>query len=316
MPDHPTAITIGNFDGVHIGHTALVRRCRELAGNGGKVVVLAFDPHPMTKLRPQVAPPRLTTFEQRTAWLREAGADEVARLTPDDTLLGKTPGQFVDWLRAQHSPRWIVEGADFHFGKGRAGNVEVLRTLGQKLGFECDVVGAVEVALTDQLMARASSSLVRWLLSHGRVRDAAIVLGRPYELAGTVVQGDRRGRTIGFPTANIATEQLLPADGVYAAEVVLPSGRRTAGAFNVGSRPTFNGTGRRAEVHVLGASGNGNAPEWAPLDGLPEYGWPIAVRLIAWIRDDVRFDGVATLVDQIRRDCERTRRLVGEAVPS
>ncbi len=295
-----TAVSIGNFDGVHLGHAALIQRCRELVGPGGRVHVLAFDPHPMTRLKPEAAPARLSTFERRAALLRGLGADEVVKLVPDETLLSKPPREFVGWLVERHGPAWVVEGDDFHFGKGRAGNNRVLRELGSEFGFGVDVVPPVEVALGDDLVVRASSSIVRWLVAHGRVSDAARVLGRPYEVEGVVVRGDQRGRTIGFPTANLRTEQLLPEDGVYAGTATLPDGSVVAAAVNVGHRPTFRGTERRLESHFL---------DVAPA-GIAGYDWPVRIALHAWLRDDLRYDGVPALVEQIRRDCARTRRVL------
>lgn len=295
-----TAVTIGNFDGVHVGHAALVRRCRALAGNG-PVHVLSFDPHPMTRLRPEAAPARLSTFEQREAWLRALGADFVHRLTPDESLLNKSAREFVAWLVDQYHPQFIVEGDDFHFGKGRAGNNQVLRSLGPEFAFDVDVVPPVEVALGDDLIVRASSSILRWLITQGRVADAARVLARPYEVAGTVTQGDQRGRAIGFPTANLRTECLLPADGVYAAYGILGNGRRLAAAVNIGTRPTFDGQSRRLEAHLL---------DVRPHDALDGYNWPLRIQLIAWVREDLRFDDVDSLVQQIHRDCDRVRDLL------
>jgi riboflavin kinase/FMN adenylyltransferase len=258
----------------------------------------------MTRLRPESAPARLSTFEQREAWLRAAGADEVIRLTPDDDLLGKSAREFVDWLLATFKPGFVVEGDDFHFGKGRSGNNAVLRELGQSLGFKLDVVPPVEVALGDDLIVRASSSILRWLISHGRVDDATRILGRPYELAGTVTKGDQRGRTIGYPTANLATDCLLPADGVYAGYATLPDNRTLPAAINVGARPTFNGVTRRLEAYLLDAT---------PTDhtlAVDHYNWSLKVQLIAWVRTDLKFDDIPTLVKQIDRDCGRVRDLL------
>ncbi len=234
-----TAITIGNFDGVHAGHRALVAAARALAGVPGRVVALCFDPHPFSVLRPQLAPARLTTFPQREALLRQAGADAVVRLQPTTEFLALSPEQFIRSLIADYHPSAIVEGPDFHFGAGRKGSPATLAALGEGLGFSVQIVPPVEVVLEDQLTARASSTMVRWLLSVGRVADAARVLGRPHALSGMVRQGQRRGRTIGVPTANLEAEQMLPADGVYAAVATLPDGRRCGAAMNVGTPPTF-----------------------------------------------------------------------------
>jgi len=317
MPDPanaiPTAVTIGNFDGVHLGHAALVHRARDLVGARGRVVAVAFDPHPFTRLRPAAAPARLTGFTRRVELLMAAGADEVVRLEPTDELLATSPEAFMQSVRERHAPSWLVEGPDFHFGKGRAGGVLTLARLGRELGYATIVVDPVEVALGDHLVARASSSLVRWLVTQGRVRDAALVLGRPYELAGEVRRGDRRGRTIGFPTANLATDCLLPADGVYAATATLPGGGVHRAAVNVGARPTFSGVERRTEVHLLDLGGSASV---GTIDGLPEYDWPLTIRLESWLRDQVRFESVHALSDQLARDVHRVRDLLPTPTPA
>ncbi|MBS0196090.1 MAG: riboflavin biosynthesis protein RibF [Planctomycetes bacterium] len=289
-----TAVTIGNFDGVHVGHVSLVHRARQLVGHSGRVVVMSFDPHPITLLRPDHAPPRLSLFDRRAELLKAQGADEVVKLEPTRELLNKEPDEFIADLVRSHTPSVLVEGDDFHFGRARRGSPQTLRILGQAMGFDVEVVPAIEVPLGDHQIARASSSLVRWLLRHGRVRDAEIVLGRPYELAGTVVKGDQRGRTIGFPTANLATDCLLPADGVYATLAALPDGSLAPAAVNIGTRPTFSGPDRRVEAHLLGTRWNG-----------PEYGWPLSLRFVAWLRDQVRFDSVQRLQEQLARDTDR-----------
>jgi riboflavin kinase/FMN adenylyltransferase len=311
MPE-ATALTIGNFDGVHVGHGALVRRAQELAGKTGQVIALAFDPHPMSMIRPQATPERITTFGRRAQLLRELGCDEVVRLVPTVELLGQMPDQFMRSLVERYRPAFIVEGDDFRFGKGRAGDVRTLAELGGAMGFRTEVVGAVEVGLSDHLTVRASSSIVRWLLTQGRVRDVATVLGRPYELAGTVVKGEQLGRTIGFPTANLSTECLLPADGVYAGLAELPGGNLAAAAINIGTRPTVNGAGRRAEAHLMPLEVGGGTHEVAlgARHGLPDYGWALSLRFVAWLRDDLKFESVDVMVDQIRRDCARVNRVL------
>ncbi|MDX2130648.1 MAG: riboflavin kinase [Planctomycetota bacterium] len=306
-----TAISIGNFDGVHLGHQRLIRRARELCGPAGRVVALAFDPHPTTRLRPAHAPARLTSFEQRADLLRDAGADLVEPLEPTDTLLARSPEDFIRDILSRHAPAYFVEGHDFRFGHQRRGSVRTLHELGARHGFVCDVVEPVDVVLGDHQLARASSTLARWLLTHGRVADVARVLGRPYEIIGEVVPGDRRGRQIGVPTANIRTEQALPAEGVYAGVATLPDARRLPAAVSVSSRPTFDGVGRRLEAHLLlDPADAAQAPaRWAPIPGLPEYAWPLRIALTSWIRDDLRFDSVGALCDQMARDIALVRRL-------
>ncbi len=297
-----TAVTIGNFDGVHAGHAALVRRARELVGDRGRVVALAFDPHPAGVLRPGGGPARLTTYARRAELLGALGVDEVVRLDPTRALLGMGADEFVARVVRDWAPDVIVEGRDFCFGRGRSGDVGTLRTLGGVHGFVVEVVDPVRVALTDQSVVVASSSVARWLLEYGRVRDIAVVLGRSYELAGEVVRGDRLGRTIGFPTANIDCETTPPCDGVYAAVATLPDGRRVDAALSVGTRETFDGTDRRVEAFVMGV---GEADEDGALAGMAEYGWRLRLELVGWVRDQARFASVDALVEQMGRDCAR-----------
>jgi riboflavin kinase/FMN adenylyltransferase len=309
-----SVITIGNFDGVHVGHAALVRAARDLADrHAARVVALAFDPHPMTVLKPEAAPARLMPFARRAELLLTLGADEVHRLEPTAALLAKSPEEFIRTKVQRHGAVAFVEGYDFHFGKGRAGNNAVLAALGRGLGFEARVVDPVQVTLTDHTVVTASSSLTRWLLSHGRARDAAVVLGRPHEIAGVVGPGDRRGRTIGFPTANLHTSDMLPADGVYAAWAVLADLRRFPAAVNIGPRPTFAGMDRRVEAHLIGAAPDASGPNIA---GLPEYNWPLRLELTAWVRDQVRFESVAALVEQLHRDAARAATICHNPPPA
>lgn len=299
------AITIGNFDGVHVGHQALVSVARRCIGPQGEVIAMVFDPHPASVLRPESQPQRVSTFEQRERWLRTAGADRIIRLTPSPELFALEAEAFVEQLVEDFSPTLLVEGPDFHFGKGRRGNVHVLSTLGRRLGFACEVVPQVEVALTDQHLVPASSTVVRWLISSGRVRDAAIVLGKPYGIDGVVTRGDRRGRTIGFPTANVRTPCMMPADGVYAALASLQNGRQFVAAVNVGPRPTFGVAARAIEAHLLHVPIEIEPDGTKRIAGMPEYGWGITLEFVAWLRDAAAFGSLDELVRQIQRDCER-----------
>jgi len=293
------AVTIGNFDGVHVGHRSLIHRARELAGPDGRVIAMAFDPHPTATLRPEKAPSRLTTFTQRAKLLQEAGASEVIKLEPTRALLNLEPDAFITQVVQQHQPTWIVEGPDFHFGHRASGTPKTLEILGKAFGFEVVIEPPVEVELLDQSLVRASSTLTRWLISHGRVADAAKVLGRPYALVGTVKQGDQRGRTINVPTANLETQCMPPADGVYAAFAHLPDGRSLPAAVNVGTRPTFAGVDRRIEAHVIDTR----------LDGL-EYGWSLELEFISYLRDQVKFDSIERLRAQLQKDCDRAMNLL------
>lgn len=289
-------------------------------GSGCRVVVLAFDPHPLSNINPAAAPARLTSFEDRRSLLLRAGADEVVRIEPTAARLASTPEEFIGDVVARYAPMAFVEGEDFRFGRGRTGDIALLRALGKQHGFEVCVVDAVDVVLDDHAVVKASSTLCRWMVAQGRVRDAKAILGRPYCVRGTVVRGDRRGRTIGFPTANVETgDLLLPADGVYAAVAELPGGRRLPAAVNIGERPTFAGAARTVEAHVLvplGAGENiaaGSAAAghgWQPLDQLPEYGWPIALEMVGWVRDQCRFSGIDALCAQLSRDSCRVQTMV------
>ncbi|MHC4947314.1 MAG: bifunctional riboflavin kinase/FMN adenylyltransferase [Planctomycetota bacterium] len=292
-----TALTIGNFDGVHSGHATLVAAARAAVGPSGRVVVLSFDPHPVARLRPGAAPGRLTRFGRRVERLRAAGADEVVRLEPTDELLATEPRAFIEQVVAAHRPRVLVEGPDFRFGRGRAGSVAMLRDLEGPLGFRLEVIDPVEAEISGQLVVRVSSSMIRWLLDRGRVRDAGRLLGRPVELDGEVVPGDRRGRAIGVPTANLDTGDLhLPADGIYAGRAERPDGTVWPAAISVGTKPTFGDNPRVCEAHLIGYPG--------PLD---DYGWTIRLELADWLRAQLAYRDVDALVEQLHRDIDRCR---------
>ena len=326
MPDR-TVLTIGNFDGVHLGHRALIERARAVAdaesgagepgaggdrgarGGRGRVVAIAFHPHPVTVLAPEKATAALTTFDQRSAWLIQAGADEVVRLEPTPGLLKLSPQQFVDRLVADYRPSAFVEGEDFRFGHHRAGDIATLRELGLTRGFDLHTIDPVIVALTDQTVVTASSSFTRWLLSNGRVRDVAAILGRWYELTGTVVRGDQRGRELGFPTANLRIDTLAPGDGVYAAHAIMPGGRIFPSAVHVGPAATFDKAERTVEAHIIGWRGS-------VAEGTPEYGWPLVLHLVSWLRGQVRFDSAGDLVDQMGRDVARAEELARRDGPA
>ena len=303
MDEGRSVLTIGNFDGVHEGHRSLVRACRGIAdasGTGAQVVALAFDPHPASRLRPGTEPLGLSLWRQRERWLLEAGADRVERLEPTPDLLDLSPEAFVESLVEAHRPIGIVEGADFRFGKARAGDMDALRAMGVSRGFGVTVVDPVEIALSDGTVARASSTLVRWLVSRGRVTDASAVLGRAFEIDAEVTTGDRRGRTIGYPTANLAlaSGMVVPADGVYAGEGELPDGRTFGAAISVGTNPHFGGVRRRVEAHLLDCPREG-----ASISGLGEYGWRLRLRFWAFVRDQGVFPSLEALLGQMERDC-------------
>ncbi|MHC4414813.1 MAG: bifunctional riboflavin kinase/FMN adenylyltransferase [Planctomycetota bacterium] len=300
-----SAITVGHFDGVHRGHVELIKAARAAAGPGGTVTAISFEPDPLAVLRPQAAPKQLSKFEQRREWLTEAGADEVVALRPTPELLRQSPEAFLTRLVREYRPSVIVEGPDFRFGRDRAGSGATIERLQGSLGYRTVIIDDVETALSDQAAVRVSSSLIRWLISRGRVRDGALLLGRPYELRGEVVSGDGRGAgTLGVPTANLDHgDFLLPADGIYAGVAVRLSEPGNPGfpaAISVGVKPTFGEHPRVCEAHLIGFEGS---PD--------DYGWTMALRFHDWLRDQIAFDRVELLIDQVHRDIERVRQASG-----
>ncbi len=297
MTTAPSVILIGNFDGLHLGHRALFRMARRIADQrGARVVAVTFTRHPSTALRPEQAPPNVHHREQRARLITEAGADAIDWLEPAPDLLSVTPERFIETMVERHQPLAVVEGPDFRFGHRRAGDVELLEKLGSEMGFEVHVAPWVTVALRDKLQARVSSTLVRWLIGHGRVADARLCLDRPWRLRGEVVEGEKRGRTIGVPTANLDTGlQMLPADGVYAGAVQL-DGRDHAAAISVGVKPTFEGRQRVCEAHVLDLDAD-------------LYGRTLEIDMLRWVRDQWRFASVEALVARLRSDLRTIRHL-------
>ena len=291
------AVTVGNFDGVHLGHQALVATARRQAGAvHGPAVVVTFDPPPHRVLHPDSGPPRppLTTLEHRAELLHVAGADHVVILRTGPALLALSPEAFFeDILIRQLGAKAAVEGYDFRFGRGRAGTTETLRQLcaSRNLAFE-------EVPPLHHAGATVSSSRVRAAIVGGDVRLAAELLARPYRIEGRVVEGARRGRTIGFPTANLeGIPTVLPGNGVYAVRSYLDS-RMVPGAANVGPNPTFGEDARKIEVHLIDFSGD-------------LYGERLAVEFIARLRETRPFGGVEELTAQLKRDVEEARRILG-----
>ena len=284
------AVSIGNFDGVHVGHQRILGRARELAA-GGSLAVVTFEPHPLTVLRPAEAPPRLVPVERKQELLEAAGVTHLVLLPPSRQVLDLEAEAFWALLRDEVRPKVLVEGQSFNFGKGRRGTIERLKEWAARDGVRLEVVEKVEVALTDFTLAPASSSLVRWLLAHGRIRDARRCLGRTVELEGEVVRGHQRGRTIGVPTANLrmAGGVMVPGDGVYAGCCAI-GGRTYAAAVSIGTLPTFGrDLARQVEAHLLDFSGD-------------LYGKTVRVELLDWVREQLRFNGVDALKAQIARD--------------
>lgn len=292
----PTVASIGVYDGVHVGHqTVLKALTDEASARGLRSAVVTFDRHPALVLRPENAPQLLTTLEQKLELLEAVGID-VAYVVHFDIDKSRTePAEFarrvfVEALQTQY----VVVGEDFHFGRDRAGNVDVLGRIGAQHGFE--VVGLDLVKLDPDAPEPVSSTAIRRALAGGDVAHAADMLGRPYEVRGVVVQGDRRGRSIGFPTANLPVSKQMawPSDGVYAGWYVRPDGARHMAAINIGRRPTFYEHAQQSllEAHLLDFDGD-------------LYGQTARVQFIDFLRSEQRFDGIDALVDQLKRDVER-----------
>jgi riboflavin kinase/FMN adenylyltransferase len=286
------ALSIGNFDGVHRGHQALLARTRQQAKEaGGPAVSLTFDPHPLQLLRPAQFQPVLTTMADRTRLLQEH-VDQVIVLQTTPELLQLTATEFFDRVvRTSLQPRALVEGYNFGFGRGRQGTVETLAELCRTAGIAFEVVGQQQVEGQP-----VSSSRVRAALLQGDVKHAALLLGRCHSLRGTVGTGQRRGQALGFPTANLERiESLIPGDGVYAVRVQW--GKDSwPGAANVGPNPTFAEQARKVEVHLIGFRGD-------------LYGQELAVAFVERIRDTRKFAGPDELAAQLRSDVERARQL-------
>jgi riboflavin kinase/FMN adenylyltransferase len=283
------ALTIGNFDGVHRGHAAILTELRQRAQSvGGPAVALSFDPHPLKLLRPEVFQPVLTAPQDRAELLTVHGADHVLLLQTNFDMLALAANDFYQQvIRERLDAHVLVEGADFRFGQGREGSIDLLRDLGRSDGMEVAIVPAVTLGGRP-----VSSSRVRDALVRGAVREAGVLLDRPYRIRGTVVTGQKRGRTIGFPTANLdEIPTLIPGDGVYAVRV-LTKDRTWRGAANIGPNPTFGENARKIEVHLIGFTGE-------------LVGESLAADFLERLRDTRPFPSVHALVEQLRLDIDQ-----------
>ena len=291
-------IALGNFDGFHRGHQAVVGRAIAQARAAGRPALVAtFDPHPVRFFKPDMPPFRLTTLDQRQALFAAAGADAMIVFHFDAALAGLTAEQFVtDRLLSGIGAGGVVTGEDFTFGKGRGGDVRVLAELGRQHGFSVETVGAV----ADGGEA-VSSSRIRALLKSGDPRAAEELLTRPFAIQGAVIHGDKRGRTIGYPTANLDLGSYLrPAYGIYAVRGRLADGRVLNGAANLGIRPTFDPPKELLEAYFFDFAGD-------------LYGQTIEVALIDYLRPEAKFDSLDALTRQMDADCARAREVLSAA---
>jgi len=290
-------VALGNFDGFHLGHQAVVGRAvAQARALGRPALVATFDPHPVRHFKPDAAPFRLTTLDQRERLFTQAGAAAMVVFAFDAALAGLTAQEFVDERLVRNlGVAGVVTGADFTFGKGRGGNVAVLAALGEARGFACETVGAVMAG--DEPV---SSSRIRELLQAGDPAGAARLLTRPFAIAGVVQHGDKVGRSIGYPTANIALGSYLrPAYGIYAVRGHLPDGRVMNGAANIGIRPSFDPPKELLEVYFFDFDED-------------LYGQLIEVDLIAYLRPEAKFDNIDALTTQMDADCAAARAILGQ----
>lgn len=294
-------VTIGNFDGVHRGHQSIAATALRTAAEISDVaVVVTFEPPPVEVLFPERAPARLTTPAEKLNLLSGLGLPICLVLPTDRDLLQTAAEEFLETIADACRPAAIVEGPDFHFGKDRLGTIEMLRNHATRFGYRVVQVPPTRVPELPELQ-RASSSAARRLLAEGRVEAAAWVLGRAHRCSGSVVRGDKRGASLGFPTANVdGVKQVLPADGVYAALAQIADGSLHAAAVNVGSQPTFDQHVARVEAHLLDFAGD-------------LYEQKIGLHWLKQLRVPTRFDSISALQAQLRRDVAAAREVVGKA---
>lgn len=294
-------LSVGNFDGVHLGHQRILRTAHALAKvSSAAVVAMTFEPHPISILRPEHAPPRLTPWDEKLHQLEHVGVDAVIRLDTDWPLLSLSAEDFVRQILIKRiHPSYLVEGPNFGFGRGRAGNAQTLTAMSAKGGFQVRVVEPYQLTMPDGSHLVVSSTVIREALRAGDVAHAARCLGRPYALVGRVVHGAGAGRKLGYPTINLDVgDQLVPAEGVYAgwAEV---TGMRRPAAISIGRRPTLSQVIEDESPVILEAFVLDESGDW--------YAESARLELVERLRDQVRFESREALTGQITKDVERVR---------
>jgi riboflavin kinase/FMN adenylyltransferase len=294
-------VALGNFDGFHLGHQAVVRRAVERAREDSRPVLVAtFDPHPVRFFKPDIAPFRLTTLDQRQRLFAAAGADAMLVFHFDAELARTSAEDFVGTLLAETiGAAGVVTGDDFTFGRGRAGNIEVLRQLGDASGISVDTVAPVIEGGEP-----VSSSRIRDALQAGDCETATRLLTRPFTIEGSVEHGDKRGRELGYPTANLSLGNYLrPRFGIYAVRGRLPDGRVVDGAANLGVRPTFDPPKELLEPYFFDFNGD-------------IYGQTIEVELVSFLRSEAKFDGLDALTAQMAADVAEAKRRLAATPPT
>ena len=303
-------LTIGNFDGVHLGHQEIISLARKLADQrNSELVLMTFEPHPVAILNPEKAPGVLTTMVLKKHLLARLGVDCMVILESSYRILNLSTENFVDeFLQKSSRPAIVVEGEDFNFGYGRSGNVRILKELGEKFGFELVIVPGKEIKLADGQNTRVSSTLIRHLLHKGKVADAAQALGRYYRLSGRTTPGKGKGRQLGYPTANIETvNRIIPAEGVYAGfveiadteEQLCRNQNKIHAAFSIGRAKTFiSDHPLLVEAHIL---------EQDTGDLYEKY---LAMDFVRFIRHQQKFDSPEQLSAQIAKDCQKAKEIL------
>lgn len=300
-----SVLTIGNFDGVHRAHQALLQTARARATqNNASAVVLTLEPHPLTVVAPDRAPARLATAEDKLRYIAQCGVDLIVVARSEPGLLQLEAEQFIqDIVVQKFRPTLLVEGPSFGFGRGRGGNPALLSQLGPRFGFQVEVVEQVRVDLGRGESVMVSSSLIRQLLAAGKVQQAAACLGRSYALVGDVVHGHGRGRALGFPTVNLRTsDQVIPGEGVYSGRAKFDSATCLAG-ISVGHNPTFGGDELSVEAFLLDFDGD-------------LYGRRLTLEFDRFLREQRRFATAAALAEQLEKDIEAVRGGAGEPARS
>lgn len=298
---HPRAVlTVGTYDGVHVGHQAILKYLLDRTQyHQGHSVVITFDPHPREVVANKETP-LLTTIDERAFILEQLGIDRLIVIPFTQAFANLSPEAFViDYLVQKIGVREIVIGHDHGFGKGRAGDHQVLEHLGKIHDFEVDVIPAQVLGE----VVVSSTEIRNALVQDGSVRKARQLLGHPYQLSGTVIHGDARGRTIGFPTANLTVSherKVIPKQGVYAVQVHVPGyTEKVGGMMNIGYRPTFDGASLRLEVHLLGWDSD-------------LYGQQLQIEFVERIRDEQKFDSIDALIEQLSQDKVRSTALLNQ----
>lgn len=288
-------LTIGNFDGIHVGHQALIKHIKQRATSFGiKCGMVTFDPHPVTVIRPDRAPLFLTTLDEKERLLDSLDLDLLALITFTRQTMKTRAADFLDYLVTGLRPRELWIGQDFALGYRREGTVEFIRHWAEPKG-----IAVRPIPLVKKEGQVVSSSRIRALIAEGHVEAASQLLGRSYHITGLVQEGHKRGRTIGFPTANIRPEanRAIPANGVYATRAVLATGEQVDSVTNVGVRPTFDGQQRLIECHLFDWSGD-------------LYDQKMAVHFVKRLREEKKFNGIEELLTQIQSDAQQARQLL------